>query len=459
MRTIGNRIIRILITIIIVLVLNVTIILGINFDFKNVLTLSFELSSQNEDTYQIFYSEDGNWTEENCTSVGYSVKGEKQKIKYYLPKTTQYIRLDLGTKPGEVLLGNVKLTYSLNTVDLSDNIKIPDTQHQISTIEMREENIFITTDGEDPYIAIDIQKLHVGDMYRIDGQLNVICKIISLITVNLMLVIMIKKGDKLFSIVKEVKDNRRIIWKLAINDFHTKYAGSYLGITWAFVQPIVTVLVYWFVFQVGFRSAPVEDFPFVLWLVAGIVPWFFYSEAIVNASNSLIEYSYLVKKVLFKISILPVVKVLSSLFVHMFFVAFTILLFALYGYMPSLHMIQVVYYTLCIFILVLGLSYLTAAVQVFFKDLGQIINIFMQVGMWMTPIMWSYSMIDEPYQWILKINPMFYIVQGYRDSLIDKIWFWQRTSDTFYFWIVTLIFFGLGCLIFKKLKVHFADVL
>ena len=79
-------------------------------------------------------------------------------------------------------------------------------------------------------------------------------------------------------LIKELYRNKALIWNLSKNDFKTKYAGSYLGIFWAFVQPVVTVLIYWFVFQVGFKSAPVKEVPFILWLVAGIVPWFFFSD-------------------------------------------------------------------------------------------------------------------------------------------------------------------------------------
>lgn len=87
-----------------------------------------------------------------------------------------------------------------------------------------------------------------------------------------------------------------MLYFLSVNDFKTKYAGSYLGVIWAFVQPVVTVLIYWFVFEVGFRSGSVHSVPFILWLVAGIVPWFFFAEAWGSATNCLMEYSYLVKK-------------------------------------------------------------------------------------------------------------------------------------------------------------------
>ena len=120
--------------------------------------------------------------------------------------------------------------------------------------------------------------------------------------------------------------NREMIVKLAKNDFRTKYAGSYFGIAWAFVSHIVTILLYWFVFQIGFRSQPVGDYPFVLWLTAGLVPWFFFSDAWNGATNSLMEYSFLVKKVVFDIEILPAIKIVSSFMVNIFFTVFVVIL-------------------------------------------------------------------------------------------------------------------------------------
>ena len=188
--------------------------------------------------------------------------------------------------------------------------------------------------------------------------------------------------------------NRKLIWKLAKNDFKTRYAGSYFGVVWAMVQPVVIVLVYWFVFQIGLNNATAElkqgiTVPFVLWLVSGIVPWFYFSESLSNGTNALLEYNYLVKKVVFNIDILPLVKTIAALFIHAFFVLFMLLLFALYGYYPGLHTLWVVYFSGCLMIFVTGLCMLTSSLVIFFRDLSQIINIFLQVGIWMTPIMWS----------------------------------------------------------------------
>ena len=199
--------------------------------------------------------------------------------------------------------------------------------------------------------------------------------------------------------------------------------------------------------------------PFVVWFVSGIIPWFFFQEALLNATNCMMEYSYLVKKVVFKISILPIVKIISALFVHLVFIGFLFFIASIYRFYPSGYSIQLMYYSFCTFCLTLAFSYATSAMIIFFKDLGQLINIFLQIGMWMTPIMWSYTIVPERLQWIVKLNPMYYIVEGYRDTFINHIWFFQRYFQTIYFWVFTVILFVIGSIIFKKLKPHFADVL
>lgn len=252
---------------------------------------------------------------------------------------------------------------------------------------------------------------------------------------------------------------KELIMTLAKADFKKRFIGSFFGILWMFVQPIVTVLIYYVVFQLGFRSQPVAEVPYVLWLIPGIVPWFFFSDAWGGATNCLYEYQHLVKKMVFRVSILPVVKVFSSLFVHLIFVWIMLLVYLLYGTRPSLWWLQLLYYTACTFFLALGLSYITASANAFFKDMGQIVQIFLQIGMWIAPIMWSETMFPEKYRFIIRLNPVYYLVEGYRDCMITHEGFWSHAWMTLYFWCISLGIFGLGVRLFKKLKPHFADVL
>lgn len=290
---------------------------------------------------------------------------------------------------------------------------------------------------------------------------EMIKKIIACVIIVIAIIVFSVLYDKITVLPVELYQSRHLIWKLARNDFKKRYAGSYLGAVWAMVQPVVTVAMYYVVFDVimGTGNAMVPDKPYVLFLTAGLVPWFYFNEALNNGTNALLEYNYLVKKVVFKISVLPIIKIIAATFIHVFFVLVMLVIAAIYGYYPTIYMIQLVYYSLCLFIFVLGLCYSTCAIMVFFKDIGQIISILLQIGMWATPILWDVNTLSPTVQMIVKINPLVYIVNGYRSAIFEKTWFWEDFYSTMYFWIVTVVVFGVGALVFKRLKVHFSDVL
>ena len=271
--------------------------------------------------------------------------------------------------------------------------------------------------------------------------------------------------DRLTTIPSELFQSRKLIWKLAKNDFKKRYAGSYLGVVWAMAQPVVTVVMYWIVFDKVFETrsqlvASGIEVPYVLYLTAGLVPWFYFTEAITQGTNALLEYNYLVKKVVFNISILPIIKVIAATFIHAFFVCILLLLAMVYGYYPSVYTLQIFYYSFCLFLLLLGMSYLTCALVVFIRDLQQIIGIALQIGMWATPILWDISMLkSDSMRTLFKLNPMVYIVNGYRSAIYEKVWFWEHFYSSSYFWIFTISLFCIGTLVFRRMRVHFADVL
>ncbi|MCD8106283.1 MAG: ABC transporter permease [Lachnospiraceae bacterium] len=270
----------------------------------------------------------------------------------------------------------------------------------------------------------------------------------------------------IFLLPKDLYKNRRLLIKMGKNDLRKRFAGSYFGTVWAFVQPIVTILVYYFVFGVAMRggSSASGGTPFVLYLVAGIIPWLYFQEGLTNTTNAFLEYNYLVKKVVFDIDILPMVKLLSATVVHCFFILFVVILFACYRYFPTVYYLELFYYAACLFLLILAFSYITSSVVVFFRDLTQIISIVLQVGVWLTPIMWEETMLDG-YSWgktvlhILKLNPVYYIVHGYRNALIHNRWFFEDPLWTLYFWVFLVVSFAFGNWVFRRLKGHFADVL
>lgn len=258
-----------------------------------------------------------------------------------------------------------------------------------------------------------------------------------------------------------------MILDLARADFRKRFVGSYFGMIWMFVQPIVTILIYFCIFQLGFKSTPpVPDTPYVLWLVPGIIPWFFFQDAMQGITGNLQEYHYLVKKVVFPVELLPVIKAISALFVHACFLCIMLGVFLLAGRTPLITWIQILYYSFAAMMLALGIGYITSAVNVFFKDMAQIVSISLQFGMWLAPIMYWEGMFMDQYpqyagviSFVFKLNPFYYIVAGFRDSMLSGSWFFERPMNTLYFWAVTLFFFCVGFRLFRKLRPHFSDVL
>jgi len=213
------------------------------------------------------------------------------------------------------------------------------------------------------------------------------------------------------------------------------------------------------VFEVGFKSKPIENYPFILWLITGMIPWFYFAEAVGGATNAITDNSYLVKKVNFQVSMLPVVRILSSLNIHVFFIFFIGFAFALYGYKPSVYYVQVIYYLFCMITLALGISWITSALVVFVKDVGYLVATLLQFGFWLTPIFWSIGFLPERFHKFIMLNPVYYITEGYRYTFIYKVWFWEQPLWTLYFWSFTAVVLLGGGYVFSRLEPHFADVM
>ncbi len=260
--------------------------------------------------------------------------------------------------------------------------------------------------------------------------------------------------------ISKLKEYKRLLGKLVANDLKSRYSGSVFGIVWAFVQPLVTILVFWYVFQKGFRNPPVDDVEYILWFIAGYIPWTYFNDGVISSTNVLYEYSYLVKKMKFPVWLLPIIKVFSSLYIHIFFVVFVVGMYFLYGYTPNIAWISIIYYSFCLTVMLIGISYFMSSLAVFIKDAQQMVNVILQIGFWLTPIFWSDSSMNAGILKILKFNPLYYIISGYRRALISAEGFWTwSASMTVYFWFVNIVLVAVGIGVYRKLKVHFSDLL
>ncbi len=266
---------------------------------------------------------------------------------------------------------------------------------------------------------------------------------------------------ELIAIIKEHIEYKKQIFKLAKADLVKTYRGAALGWSWAIIKPTVTIFVYWFAFSIGLRAGkPVEGYPFFLWLIAGLVPWFYMSDMITVGTETIRKYSYLVTKMKFPISTIPTFVSISKLIIHCILIAIVVLLFGLFGFMPNVYMLQIFFYTFLMFIFFTLWSLFSSLIAAMSKDYLNLVKSFVTAVFWLSGIVWDANKITIPWlKKMLMVNPVTFLVNGFRNSFIYETWFWQQPKRLLYFVIMCLIMLLLALWAFKKLRKDIADVL
>lgn len=257
----------------------------------------------------------------------------------------------------------------------------------------------------------------------------------------------------------EIKNFFRTAMDFSVNDFKKKYSGSALGIAWAYIQTIMMVIIYWIVFQFGLRVGGASGTPFLAWFIAGYMPWMLFSDIISSSVGCMSEYSYIVKKVVFNVDIIPLAKIIVCMFIHFAFLLIVLVVAFAYGIFTGVYLLQILYYLIALLLLVIPLAFICSVVSAFFKDFGQIIGIVLNVLMWATPIVWDFSIVSPEFTIFFKINPMFYIIDGFRNSILFGTSLFESIGNGIYFWLV-VAFLWIKCMkIYRRLVPHLADVL
>lgn len=252
---------------------------------------------------------------------------------------------------------------------------------------------------------------------------------------------------------------RVAILSLAGRSFKTRFVGTGAGIVWSIVFPLATVFLYWVVFSLGFKAKGPNGIPFDIYFMTAFLPWSFFTEALSASTNSVFGNSHLVKKMVFPTETLPLVEILAATVGHLILLIFTIALLLIHNIVPGWGIIQLAYAYLCAVVLVLGLGWLLAAVNVFHRDVGQSLTVVLSFWFWATPIVWSVDMLPERWRPLMDINPVYHIVESYRNALLYDRPVWHDLTQLSLFWITVLILGIFGAYVFRRLKPEFADVI
>ena len=267
--------------------------------------------------------------------------------------------------------------------------------------------------------------------------------------------------DTIKLIFQEHKSYKPQIFMLAKSDLIKTYRGAALGWAWAVIKPMVTLFVFWFAFSVGLRhGAPVEGYPFFLWLEAGFLPWFYMQELITGGAGCIRKYRHLVTKMKFPISIIPTYYNISHLYTHFILLALSIILFMCFGHMPDVYLLQIPFYMLLMFMFFTVWALLAGMLSAISKDFQNLVNAFSSAIFWMSGIIYNVDEIKT--RWIrilLKFNPVTVISSGYRRAFVYKKWFWQDKVSIICFSITFIVFAVLAIRSYRDLREDIPDVL
>jgi ABC-type polysaccharide/polyol phosphate export permease len=254
--------------------------------------------------------------------------------------------------------------------------------------------------------------------------------------------------------------NIRRTYAMAQVTLTKRYSGSAFGVAWSLIKPLIFICAYWFAIAIGIRgNKPMGSVPYILWLIPGIMPWFFISDALTTGGAAVRTNAHFVTKMVYPVATLPVSEVLSLFFVHLMMMCISTAIFVVSGYGLTIYFIQIVYYMLCCFVFGLIMAVLLSALTAISQDVLQAVKSLITLLFWLTPVLWSADNLGSPVKQIILANPMVYIFQGYRNTFVYQRWFFQDWQYTLYFWAVMIVLALLASFVFTKLEGEFADVL
>lgn len=268
---------------------------------------------------------------------------------------------------------------------------------------------------------------------------------------------------EVFQVTKEIFTNLITIHRLAKNELLLKNKGNLMGMIWLWLNPMIQIMIYAMVFGEGIRGRkPVDGVPFFYWFIGGFVIWNFIQTTVNPASKSIIRKIRIITKIKFPVTIMPIVTVVSNLYVHLILLLTIMIILLLTGGFFSMYWLYTLYYMFAAVCLLSALSILNSAITTVFRDYQHIVYNVMRFLFYFTPILFPNDTITEGSAMSIgiRLNPFSYLVEGYRDSLVygQRVVF-LTTSWGVYFWTLVILIYIIGCFLTVRMRKNLLDYL
>lgn len=260
-------------------------------------------------------------------------------------------------------------------------------------------------------------------------------------------------------VAREIWVNRKRMWRVSKFSYKVLNQDAYLGSFWNVLHPLIQIATYWFVFGIGLRSGrDIDGYPYLIWMLSGLIPWFFMSQCITRGAAAIRKKGIAALKMRYPISTMPLEAVLIALYTHLVMIAILLVTFFFFGYLPSLYWMNLIYYLFYAVVLFTGLGMVTSVLSMLAIDFQKLISSLIRLLFYLTPILWSMERLPVWVQYVLKMNPCLYIVDGFRDSLLYQVPFYLHTYRMVFFWLINLILIVLGSNLQVKYRNQFLDL-
>ena len=266
--------------------------------------------------------------------------------------------------------------------------------------------------------------------------------------------LVIKKGITEKNYWKDLWVFRELFYILSWRDIKVRYKQTVIGASWSIIRPLLTTIVFTFAFSHIAKLKNPGTAPYALMVYAGMMPWQFFSNALSEASNSLIGNSNLITKIYFPRMIIPASSVITSLVDFGISFLILIVMMAFYRFMPVWQIFWLPVFTLLSFACAFGVGLYLTALNVKYRDFRYIIPFIVQFGLYVTPVGFSSSAVPEKWRLFYSLNPMVGVIDGFRYCLLGDPMQWESFEISI---IVTILFLWLGIYYFRKMEKSFAD--